>query len=67
MYAWFIDTVKNIRGRLGNDNMLAQAASIAQDLREHVAQLQERGEKVPKSLARMPALNRTWLDRWRRQ
>ena len=66
MFAWFVDSIKNVRGRLPSFILLDVARALSQDMRQWHAQQQEAGEIAPHVKLDLPVLDHSWLRRWRR-
>jgi hypothetical protein len=64
---WFIDTHKNVQGRITNGMLLCQARIIRDDLREALRLKKESGHHVPAEWLRMPKINDAWISLWRRE
>jgi hypothetical protein len=66
LYAWFIDSVKNVKGRIPSFLLLETATLLAEDLKGfHQAQI-ESGKIPPQEVLQLPVLDYNWLRRWRR-
>ena len=66
LFAWFVDTLNNIRGRLPSCLLVQKARMIAADL-VGIHQLRiEAGEVPPHANLDLPVINYCWLRRWRR-
>jgi hypothetical protein len=66
LFAWFVDTLTNIKGRLPSCLLLHRAELIAKDL-SGIHQLRiETGIVPPHTTLNLPVINHGWLRRWRR-
>ena len=66
LFAWFVDTLDNVRGRLPACLLVQKAQMIAKDL-VGIHQLKmEAGEVAPHAKLDLPVINYCWLRRWRR-
>ena len=66
LFAWFVDSISNVKGRLPSGLLLSVARGIAQDLVQLHAEQKELGQLPPHADLCLPVLNSTWLKRWRR-
>ena len=66
LFTWFVDSVRNIKGRIPSSLLLEVARLIAQDLREFHSQEIEMGHVAPHVQLVLPALSHSWIRRWRR-
>ena len=67
LFAWFIDTIENVKGRIASHMLLEQATTIAADFRAWVQSEIEAGRLEPHTVIRIPKICRMWLTRWRKQ
>ncbi|CAJ1382060.1 unnamed protein product [Effrenium voratum] len=75
LFQWFVDTaassqlarVRNVKCRLTSRLLEAQARVILQDYREVLQIHFESGVSVPGALDQLPKINRSWVQRWRKQ
>ena len=66
LFAWFVDTLNNIKGRLPSCLLLHRAELVAKDLLG-IHQLRiEAGDVPPHAELNLPVINYGWLRRWRR-
>ena len=66
LFAWFVDTLTNIKGRLPSCLLLHRAELIAKDLMG-IHQLRiETGSVPPHATLNLPVISYGWLRRWRR-
>ena len=66
LFAWFVDTLENIKGRLPASVLLRRAQLISKDLVGIHQQRMEAGLVPPHDTLNLPAINFVWLGRWRR-
>ena len=66
LFAWFVDTLTNVKGRLPSCLLLQRAELIAKDLAGIHQQQIEAGSAPPHAKMDLPVLNHNWLRRWRR-
>ena len=66
LFAWFVDTIENVKGRLPACLLLLQAQIIAKDLQGLHQQEIENGSVAPHTRLALPNLNYGWLRKWRR-
>ncbi len=67
LFAWFIDSINNVRGRLPSFIILAQAVLLAQDYRDGIRKRIEAGDLDPSFKIVIPIFDFHWLFLWRRQ
>ena len=67
LFAWFVDSIDNVRGRIPSFIILAQAEIIAQDYKDAIRKKIEIGELEPSFIFKMPFFTHQWLLLWRRQ
>ena len=65
LFAWFVDTLQNVKGRLPAFLLLQVAELLAGDLRTLHAQRKEAGLVPPHEELALPSLTYGWLRRWR--
>ena len=66
LFAWFVDTLNNIKGRLPSCLLLHRAELVAKDLLG-IHQLRiEAGDVPPHAKLNLPVISYAWLRRWRR-
>ena len=66
LFAWFVDTLENIKGRLPSAILLSIAEILISDAKQWHAQQKEAGLIAPHETLDLPALSHSWLRRWRR-
>ena len=66
LFSWFVDSVRNVRGRLPSALLLDVARVFAKDLVSWHAEQKEVGQVPPHAALALPVLNTAWLRRWRR-
>ena len=66
LFAWFVDTLQNIKGRLPSSLLVQQANVIGHDLESINQQKIEMGIIPPHKSVELPELDFNWLKRWRR-
>ena len=66
LFAWFVDTLDNVRGRLPSGLILRMAHTLANDLKTWHRLEQEEGRIPPHETLELPNLNHQWLARWRK-
>ena len=66
LFAWFVDSIKNIKGRIPSSLLLLVARSLASDLQQWHQEEKEHGRIVPHAKLELPVLDHCWLRRWRR-
>ena len=67
LFAWFVDTLQNIKGRLVACMLIQQANLIASDLKAIHAEKVEAGISAPGKDLDLPTVDYCWLRRWRRR
>ena len=66
LFAWFVDTLNNIKGRLPSCLLLHRAELVAKDLLG-IHQLRiEAGGVPPHAKLNLPVISYAWLRRWRK-
>ena len=66
LFAWFVDSIANIKGRMPSSLLLQVARCFAKDLGQWHAEQQEHGRVAPHEKLVLPIINHAWLRRWRR-
>ena len=66
LYAWFVDTINNVRGRMPSLLLLEKARVFEKDLQTWWHEQKEAGRVAPSQVLSTPTLNHCWLRRWRR-
>ena len=66
LFAWFVDTLTNIKGRLPSCLLLHRAELITKDLLGIHQMRIETGSVPPHATLDLPAISYGWLRRWRR-
>ena len=66
LYAWFVDTINNVRGRMPSLLLLEKARVFEKDLQTWWHEQKEAGRVAPSQELSTPTLNHSWLRRWRR-
>ena len=66
LFSWFVDSIRNIKGRIPSFLLLHVAHGYAKALSQGHQQDKEDGLIPPSSQLRLPKLNYDWLRRWRR-
>ena len=67
LFAWFVDSIENVKGRIPSFLLLAQAGIIAQDYKDGISKRIEAGELDPSFKVEIPKFTHAWLLLWRRQ
>ena len=67
LFAWFVDSIKNVRGRMPSFVLLDVARTLSQDLRQWHEERKEKGQLPPHAKLDLPKLDYPWLLRWRRR
>ena len=66
LFAWFVDSINNIKGRIPSFLLLDVANGLAKALRQGHEQDKEAGVVPPHDVLKMPKIDYDWLRRWRR-
>ena len=66
LYAWFVDTINNVKGRMPSSLLLEKARVFERDLQAWWHEQKEAGRVAPSQALSTPTLNHSWLRRWRR-
>ena len=66
LFAWFVDSINNIKGRIPSFLLLDVANGLAKALRQGHEQDKEAGVVPPHDVLKMPRIDYDWLRRWRR-
>ena len=66
LFAWFVDSLRNIKGRIPSFLLLDVARALSKDMLHWHEEQKERGALAPHVQLEIPALNHVWLQRWRR-
>ena len=66
LFAWFVDSLRNIKGRIPSFLLLDVAIGFAKTLRQGHERDKEDGIVPPHEVLQLPKLNYSWLRRWRR-
>ncbi|MCP4242166.1 MAG: hypothetical protein GY772_16545 [bacterium] len=71
LFAWFVDTISNVKGRIPSSMLLQQAQVIVDDLKRFHELRVENGEIPPNAQGLgakldVPVINSSWLRSWRR-
>ena len=66
LFAWFVDSINNIRGRVPSFLLLDVANGLGKALRQGHEQDKEAGIVPPHAVLRLPKIDYNWLRRWRR-
>ena len=66
LLAWFVDSIRNIKGRIPSFLLLDVAAGLARALRQGHEEDKEAGIVPPHAVLRLPNIDYNWLRRWRR-
>ena len=67
LFAWFVDTLENVKGRIHSHMLLQQAETIAADFAVWVQAEIDAGRMESGVVISIPKLTRVWLARWRKQ
>ena len=66
LFAWFVDSIRNIVGRIPSFLLLHVAHGLARALSQGHEQDKEAGLIPPHAVLDLPKLDHNWLRRWRR-
>ena len=66
LFAWFVDTIDNVKGRLPSGLILRMAHTLANELKTWHSLEKEAGRIAPHATLDLPSLNHQWLLRWRK-
>ena len=66
LFAWFVDSIRNIAGRVPSFLLLDVACGFARALSQGHEQDKEAGIVPPHAVLQLPKIDYNWLRRWRR-
>ena len=66
LFTWFVDSIRNIKGRIPSFLLLDVGGLVIEDLREYHASEIESGRLAPHEVLHVPKLNHGWIRNWRR-
>ena len=67
LFAFFVDTIENVKGRLDSVILMVQAEIIIRDILQFFNDLVAEGKADPADRPRVPKITFNWIYRWRLQ
>ena len=67
LFTWFVDSIRNVKGRLPGFLLLHIAGLLCRDAEAWHAEQQACGLMAPQTVLDLPKLDHGWLRRWRRR
>ena len=67
LFAFFVDTIENVKGRLDSVILMVQAEIIIRDILQFFNDLVAEGKADPADRPRVPKITFAWIHRWRLQ
>ena len=67
LWHWFVDTVRNVKGRIGNGLLLCQARSLKDELQDVYKDLLDAGTITEKDKPKLPKVTDGWIRSWRKR
>ena len=67
LWTWFVDTVRNVRSRIGNSILQAQAEKLKIDIQDASDDLIRDGRMTENQRPKLPKINASWIQSWRKR